>query len=99
MKQERLGTEPDQSNPDVCTIVFRLPIGGERLTRRFLKEDKIEILYDYIDSLGDKVSFESTSGNYVIMQSMPKKEYREKDKTLQQEGLFPRAMLQIKEDE
>ncbi len=30
---------------------------------------------------------------------MPRKEYTNRDKTLAEEGLFPRAMLQIKEVE
>jgi len=30
---------------------------------------------------------------------MPRKEYTNKEKTLGEEGLFPRAMLQIKETE
>lgn len=33
------------------------------------------------------------------MQSMPKKIYSDKDKTLEEVGLFPRAMLQVKEEE
>ena len=40
-------------DPEACHIVFRLPGNGERVNRRFLKTDKVQILYDYIDSLGE----------------------------------------------
>ena len=80
--------------------MFRLPGSGERVVRRFLKEEKIQMLYDFIDSLGDKIQFENPSkGSYMILQSLPRKEFTNKGKTLGEEGLFPRAMLQIKENE
>lgn len=72
---------------------------GERITRRFRKEETVQILYDFIESMGDKVQFEHTAGNFVIMQSMPRKVYTEKEKTIGEAGLFPRAMLQVKEEE
>ena len=42
-------------------VVFRKPSGNERMQRRFLKTDKIEKLYDFIDlqSIGEnKVGFD-----------------------------------------
>jgi len=29
--------EPPENDPNVCSIVFRLPGSGERISRRFLK--------------------------------------------------------------
>ena len=93
--------EPDEKDENACHIVFRLPGCGERVQRRFAKEQTVQVMYDYIDSLiGDKVHFE-TPGNieYHIIQSMPRKIYDQKDKTLVEAGLFPRAILIIKEGE
>lgn len=74
-------------------------MSGERVTRRFLKTDKIGALYHFVDSLGlEKLQLEVHSSGYVILQSMPRKEFTEKEKTLAECGLHPRAMLQIKEN-
>jgi len=52
-KKANLPEEPSASDPDACHIIIRLPITGERVNRRFLKTDKVALLYDFIDSLGD----------------------------------------------
>jgi hypothetical protein len=33
--------EPQEKDPDACTIVFRLPGQGERIQRRFFKSEQI----------------------------------------------------------
>lgn len=99
MKKEQLPEEPAENDSEACHIGFRMPGTGERVSRRFLKTQQVQLLYDYIDSLGEQVQFETPGANYVIFQSMPRKEYTNKEKTLAEEGLFPRAMLQIKEVE
>lgn len=76
-----------------------MPVSGERVSRRFLKTDKIQHLYDFVDSLGDKMQFENHNSTYEIIQSMPRKVFTNRERTLVEEGLFPRAMLQIKESE
>lgn len=48
-KKQRLGEEPSQDSAEAVNIVFRKPVGNERIQRRFLKDDKIERLYDFID--------------------------------------------------
>ena len=50
------------------------------MQHRFLKSQTIEILYRYIDSIIDKIQFESgnTHPSYTIMQSMPRKEFKDK---------------------
>ena len=55
--------EPQADDPDSVEIKFRLPISGERMARRFMKDDKIEILYAFIDHLNHKgdCSFELES--------------------------------------
>jgi len=41
LKKSLLPAEPDEKDPDVCNIVFRMPVSGDRVNRRFLKTDKI----------------------------------------------------------
>ena len=65
-KKQQLPNEPDEKDPLACHIVFRLPVSGERVNRRFLKTDKIQLIYDFLDSLGDKIQFETTTGQYVV---------------------------------
>lgn len=73
--------------------MFRFESG--RKERRFLKTEKIQILYDFIDSLGKEVFSESEQ--YELISTLPFKLYSQKDKTLQEEGLFPNAVIQIRE--
>lgn len=70
-----------------------MPLSGERISRRFLKSDRIEDMYNFIESLGDKMQLEDESKDFEIVQTMPRKVYSDKDKTLLEEGLFPRAIL------
>lgn len=43
--------EPAKDAPDCFNLNFRLPVSGERVSRRFHKDDKVAILYTYIDYL------------------------------------------------
>ena len=90
--------EPDDNNPDKCIIVFRLPDGEKNIQRKFLKTDKIAVLYDYIRSLGKEIYSEEQYNNFSIIQTFPFKNFENKlNNTLEEEGLFPNSMLQIKE--
>lgn len=90
--------EPNDKDPNACHIVLRLPGSGERVNRRFLKTQTIQAMYDFVDSLGPKkLGLENATKQYIILQSMPRKEFTDKDKTIEESGLFPRAMLQVKE--
>ena len=91
-----LPEEPDATDPNACHLIFRLPGSGERVSHRFLKDQTIDVLYMYIDSL--HIQFEHSS-KFVILQSMPRKEYRDRVRTLGEEGLYPRAVLMVKEDD
>ena len=98
IKRDQLPPEPEEGTPETSTIVLRLPT-GERVTRRFNKNEQVQLLYDFIDANLQKIEFESADYKYSIIQTMPRKEFKDKNKTLVQEGLFPRAMLQIKEED
>ena len=91
--------EPDDDNPDKCIIIFRLPDGEKNIQRKFLKTDKVAVLYDYIRSLGKEIYSEEDSNNFSIIQTFPYKNLENKlNNTLEEEGLFPNSMLQIKEN-
>jgi hypothetical protein len=76
-------------------IVFRYPDGETRVERRFLKVDKIEMLYDFVDSLGTEIFEESNE--YDLIVPFPFKAMSDKNRTIFEEGLFPNAVLQIRE--
>ena len=90
--------EPDKDNPDCCTICFRYPDGDKRRDRRFLKTDKIKILYEYIKCLGNEIYTEDGNGVFSLYQPFPPKKYDNMESTLENEGLFPNAVIQIKEE-
>lgn len=50
-----LPEEPAADDKDACHIVFRLPGSGERVNRRFLKGDTVEVMYQFIDSIQDQI--------------------------------------------
>ena len=92
--------EPEDDNPDKCIIIFRLPDGEKNIQRKFLKTHKIAVLYDYIRSLGKEIYSDDEYNNFSIIQTFPFKNFENKlNNTLEEEGLFPNSVLQIKENE
>ena len=60
--------EPGADDKDACNIVFRLPGSGERVNRRFLKTDTVEVMYQFIDSIQDQIQFENAEKpSYIIL--------------------------------
>ena len=95
---ENLKPEPEDDNPDKCTILFRFPDGEKSVQRKFLKQDKINSLYEYIKSLGREIFTENYNHHFSLLQTFPYKLFDDKkDNTLEEEGLFPNSVLQIKE--
>ena len=94
-----LAPEPDANNPDVCHIKFRLPDGEKMKERRFLKTDKISILYDYVKSIGREIFMEPDATDFDILYvGFPPKNFENsKNNTLEKEGLYPNSILQISE--
>ena len=90
--------EPDKDNPEATTICFRYPDGETTKNRRFLKSHKIQNLYDYVTSLGEEIYTEKQNKNFTLHQPFPPKIYDNMEYTLEQEGLYPNALVQIKED-
>ena len=91
--------EPDINNPDVCSIVFRVPDGEKNINRRFLKTDKIKVLFNYVKSIGRDIFMEpdSTGFDILCLGFPPKNLEDKKNNTLEEEGLYPNCILQIRE--
>ena len=78
--------EPEDNNPDKCIIIFRMPDGEKNIQRKFLKTDKISVLYDYIRSLGKEIYTEEEYHNFSIIQTFPFKNFDDKiNNTLEEE--------------
>ena len=93
-----LKPEPSDDNPDKCIILFRFPDGEKTVQRKFLKKDKIKDLFDFIKSLGREIFTEEEHHHFSLLQTFPYKLFDKiQNNTLEQEGLFPNSVLQIKE--
>mmetsp|Transcript_15896 Transcript_15896/g.23040 ORF Transcript_15896/g.23040 Transcript_15896/m.23040 type:complete len:384 (+) Transcript_15896:2-1153(+) len=89
-KQEKLakvGEEPPEG-PEVAHISFRLPT-GQKQERRFFKNQTVHTLYDYIATL-DLESHEIVTGFPLAVLS-------NLENTLEAEGLFPKAVVHIRQ--
>ncbi|CAG9332235.1 unnamed protein product [Blepharisma stoltei] len=87
-KEESIGAEPNPG-PDIAAINFRMP-DGKKIERRFQKDKKIEILYDYIETSGLK--------NFDILTNFPSKVLDEKQVTLEAAGLFPKSVVYVRDN-
>ena len=95
-----LPAEPNDDDPNKCTIVFRFPNGETNKERKFLKTDKLSLLYIFIKTLGREIYTENESQHFSIVQTFPFKNFDDKQEhTLEEEGMFPNAVLQIQESE
>ena len=93
-----LSKEPEEDNPDACHIKFRHPDGEKIIERRFLKTDKIASLYDYVKSIGREIFSEEDAFDFELIGGFPPKSLEDKkSNTLEEEGMFPNFILQIKE--
>ncbi|CAI5513418.1 unnamed protein product [Closterium sp. Naga37s-1] len=93
----RLGEQPEKG-PDTTQVLIRMP-GGERKERRFLSSDRVQALYDYVDSeaLGSLLP----SHHYLLVSNFPRTVYdaEKRSKTLQEAGLHPHASLFVQMEE
>lgn len=94
-KHNSLPSEPSHDDKNATSIVFRYPNDDTRKERRFLKTDKISILYDFVASLGTDMFEESNE--FDLITPFPVKIFSDMEKTLEEEKLFPNAVIQIRE--
>mmetsp|Transcript_18852 Transcript_18852/g.21064 ORF Transcript_18852/g.21064 Transcript_18852/m.21064 type:complete len:280 (+) Transcript_18852:247-1086(+) len=90
-----LPDEPEKGE-GIGEIVFRLP-SGNSISRRFQRDDKIQLLYDYITSLGEDNGFENAHTHFGIQQSLPFKSFDNLSATIEEEGLYPRSRVIVRE--
>ena len=94
---KHLPQEPSDDDPNKCIIMFRFPDGEKTVQRKFLKTDKVSLLYIYVKSLGREIYNEKSENNFSLVQPFPFKNYNDlQENTLEQEGMFPNAVLQIR---
>ncbi|KAA8498357.1 FAS-associated factor 2-B [Porphyridium purpureum] len=92
-KQELLGEEPPAQGAVTASVVLRMP-DGSRNTRRFLRDTKLEMLFDWADTLGVEI------GQALLVSSYPRRAFKypeDKDMSIAEAGLTPSAMLLIEE--
>ena len=94
-----LPEEPADNDPNVCHIIFRIPDGEKNIERKFLKTDKISVLYLFVKSIGREIFMEPDASDFDILciGFPPKNLEDKKNNTLEEEGLFPNSLLQIRE--
>ena len=96
--KNKIGEEPDAGNEDSTTLCFRYPDGEKRIERRFFFFFQIRNLYDYVESLGREIYTEEGNNTFSLYQPFPPKKYDNMENTLEKEGLFPNAIIQIREE-
>ena len=97
--KKKIVEEPKEDDINSTVICFRYPDGEKIKNRRFLKTHTIQNLYDYVTSLGKEIYTEEENNNFSLYQPFPPKKYVEMENTLEKEGLFPNAVIQIREEE
>ena len=94
---KQLPEEPSDDDPNKCIIMFRFPDGEKTVQRKFLKTDKISLLYTYVKSLGRDIYSDQNENNFSLVQPFPFKNFNDsQENTLEKEGMFPNAVLQIR---
>jgi hypothetical protein len=96
-KLKQLPVEPTADDKNSTHILFRCPDGIHRIERRFNKKDTVGDMYNFIESLDD-VSF-NQEGKFELIQPFPFALFNDKEKTLEEEKLYPNAVVQIREKE
>ena len=92
--KENLNIEPDEDNEDSTEIIIRYPNTGKRASRRFLKENKIQYLYNYILSLDDLLE-EINYQQFKMSQPFPLKYFEDLDESFENYGLYPDGIIDI----
>ena len=89
--------EPDINNPDACKIKFASPKSDKSIERRFLKTDKIYVLYNYAQTLRKEI-LGNNNAQFDLMYGYPPINLGNlKNKTLYDEGLSPFSLLHMVE--
>ena len=99
-RRTRLGQEPGAEVPssNIATIRFQTPVGA-KLTRKFLKNDKVERLYDYMLCYfyDQKQEGPSTMRNLLISINVPKQDLQDMAASIESVGLSPRGAVFVQD--
>jgi len=96
-KQKLAASLPPEPNEDECEtaqLSIRFP-DGSRVIRSFRADDKLQVVYDFVESKDlDPIDILS---EIVLVNTFPRKEYIDKDQTLEALGLCPSTSLIVEE--
>ncbi|KAJ3102579.1 hypothetical protein HDU97_000448 [Phlyctochytrium planicorne] len=92
--QKNLAPEPPANAKEVAKVSIRLP-SGERVIRRFLADETIQNLYNFIESLD--LSPISVEADIVAVNAYPRKVFLDLTQTLREAGVYPSASLIVEE--
>jgi len=96
-KQKLADSLPPEPNDDECEtaqLSIRFP-DGSRVIRSFRADDKLQVVYNFVESKDlDPLDILS---EIVLVNTFPRKEYLDKEKTLEELGLCPNASLIVEE--
>ncbi|KAJ3037530.1 FAS-associated factor 2 [Rhizophlyctis rosea] len=92
--KETMPPEPAVGEAEVAKLGIRLP-SGERLARRFRAEDKVQLLYDYIET--HDLSPLDLEVEFVVVNTYPRKVIEERGKSLREVGLYPSGSVVVEE--
>lgn len=97
-KKSEVVEEPALNDEGVSIIKFREPHSGKTFSWRFLRSHTIQNLYDFVYSKLDEVEFEEEHHmQFELVQNVPFKVFNDPEWSLDEEGLFPGAQLQIRD--
>ena len=85
-----------KENNNITTIVFRFP-SSKSVKKTFYIYDRIELMFDFINSLGDEIFKELKQKTFIFSQPFPNKFFtlREKEQTFYEAKLCPEGTLDI----
>ena len=75
-------------------VMIRLP-SGERLTRKFRPNDKLQILYDFIETR--ELSPMSDHHDFLIVNTYPRKELKNHSQSIKEAQLYPSGSVVVEE--
>jgi len=91
---ESIPPEPNEDECETAQLSIRFP-DGTRVIRTFRADDKLQLVYDFVESKDlDPLDILS---EIVLVNTFPRKEYLDKDQTLEALGLCPSTSLIVEE--
>ena len=100
-RNTKVTTEPSNTltpNEPITEIAFRLPNGNSAIKRKFKTKDTISSLYSFVKSKANEIfSEDKISTQFKLVIPHPYKQLTMLSNTIEEEHLFPNALIQIEE--